>query len=132
MYARSGRGLYPTRKSRAEGPSKAWTYVPCRYARGRIVDNKELKLITARSKPLAAWIESNILKFPNIVERVERTQTISPSIDNYTLSVDPKLVAFRYTIEHHLLMLSMVNEEKESLGFMVNDAPQHAWQLNHV
>ena len=99
---------------------------------GRIVDDKELKLTTARSKPFAAWIESNILNVPNIVKRVKRTQTISPSIDNYTLSVDPKLMAFRHTIEHHLLMLSMVNEEKESLGFMVNDAPQYAWQLDHL
>ena len=66
---------------------------------GRTVDDRELKLTTARSKPFAAWIESNILNVPNIVKRVKRTRTISASIDNYTLSTDPKLMAFGYTIE---------------------------------
>lgn len=91
---------------------------------GRIVDDRELKLTTARSKPFAAWIESNILNVPNIVKRVMRTQSISPSVDGFSLSTDPKLMAFGYTIEQlHLLMLPMVTDGKESLGSMGNDAP---------
>ena len=64
---------------------------------GRTVDDKELKLTTARSKPFAAWIESNIFNVPNIVKRVKRTQTISASIDNYTL-IWTKLLASNVTI----------------------------------
>ncbi|EJD05779.1 NADPH-dependent glutamate synthase [Fomitiporia mediterranea MF3/22] len=91
---------------------------------GRIVDDKELKLATARSKPFAAWIESNTLHVPNIVKRVTRMHSVSPVIDDAPLSTDPKLLAFGYTIEQlHLLMLPMMTDGKEALGSMGNDAP---------
>ena len=64
---------------------------------GRTVDDKELKLTTARSKPFAEWIESNIFDVPNIVKRVKRAQTISASIDNYAL-IWTKLLASNVTI----------------------------------
>lgn len=91
---------------------------------GRIVDDRELKLTTARSQPFAAWIESNVLHVPNIVKRVMRLHSIAPAIDDATLSTDPKLLAFGYTIEQlHLLLLPMVSDGKEALGSMGNDAP---------
>ena len=91
---------------------------------GRIVDDKELKLTTARSKPFASWVEANILHVPNIVKRVQRMHSVAPRIDDAPLSLDPKLLAFGYTIEQlHLLMLPMVTDGKEALGSMGNDAP---------
>ncbi|KAJ3557788.1 hypothetical protein NM688_g1279 [Phlebia brevispora] len=91
---------------------------------GRIVDDKELKRNTARKQNFASWIETNMLKVPNIVKRVMRTQSVTPSIDDYTLSTDPKLLAFGYTVEQlSLLMLPMVTDGKEALGSMGNDAP---------
>lgn len=91
---------------------------------GRIVDDRELKRNTARKQNFASWVESNMLHLPAIVKRVERTLPIEIHIDEFSLSTDPKLLAFGYTVEQlNLLMLPMVSEGKEALGSMGNDAP---------
>ncbi|KAI0664581.1 NADPH-dependent glutamate synthase [Cubamyces menziesii] len=91
---------------------------------GRIVDDKELKRNTARKQNFASWIESNMLHVPTIVKRVQRSTSVAPSIDQYTLSTDPKLLAFGYTVEQlNMLMLPMFTDGKEALGSMGNDAP---------
>ncbi|THG99219.1 hypothetical protein EW026_g3099 [Hermanssonia centrifuga] len=91
---------------------------------GRIVDDKELKRSTARKQNFASWIETYMLKVPDIVKRVMRSQSVAPTIDEYSLSTDPKLLAFGYTAEQlNLLMLPMVTDGKEALGSMGNDAP---------
>lgn len=91
---------------------------------GRIVDDKELKLTTARKQNFASWLENNLLRLPNIIKRVRRTKNIDPIIDNVTLSTDPVLLAFGYTVEQlNLLMLPMVTNGKEALGSMGNDGP---------
>lgn len=90
---------------------------------GRIVDDKELKLTTARKQPFAAWVESQTLRLPDIVRRVKRQQAIDVTLDDELLSTDPKLLAFGYTIEQlNMLMLPMVQEGHEALGSMGNDA----------
>ncbi|CAG7854261.1 Glutamate synthase [NADH]; AltName: Full=NADH-GOGAT; Flags: Precursor [Serendipita indica DSM 11827] len=89
---------------------------------GRIVDDKELKLNTARKQNFATWIETHMLLMPNIVKRVQRSMSVEPKIDDAPLSTDPLLLAFGYTIEQlHLLMLPMVTDGKEALGSMGND-----------
>ncbi|KAI0093569.1 NADPH-dependent glutamate synthase [Irpex rosettiformis] len=91
---------------------------------GRIVDDKELKRNTARKQNFGSWIESYMLDVPNIVKRVMRTHSIAPKVDDHTLSTDPKLLAFGFTVEQlNLLMLPMVTDGKEALGSMGNDAP---------
>ncbi|KAH9945975.1 NADPH-dependent glutamate synthase [Epithele typhae] len=91
---------------------------------GRIVDDKELKRTTARKQDFASWVESNILEVPTIVKRVQRSTSVAPSVDEFTLSNDPKLLAFGFTLEQlHLLMLPMFADGKEPLGSMGNDAP---------
>ena len=89
---------------------------------GRIVDDRELKLNTARKQNFASWIETHMLHLPNIVKRVQRSVSVEPKIDDAPLSTDPLLLAFGYTIEQlHLLMLPMVTDGKEALGSMGND-----------
>ncbi|KAI0314266.1 NADPH-dependent glutamate synthase [Amylostereum chailletii] len=91
---------------------------------GRIVDDKELKMTTARKQNFASWVESHVLLVPNIVKRVQRTQNIDVTVDESPLSVDPRLLAFGFTVEQlNLLMLPMVTDGKEALGSMGNDAP---------
>ncbi|TFK76592.1 NADPH-dependent glutamate synthase [Pluteus cervinus] len=92
---------------------------------GRIVDDKELKRSTAAKQNFASWIESHVLHVPNIVKRVMRTHPrLEPDLDDVTLSTDPKLLAFGFTVEQlTLLMLPMIQEGKEALGSMGNDAP---------
>ncbi|KAI0341760.1 NADPH-dependent glutamate synthase [Trametopsis cervina] len=91
---------------------------------GRIVDDKELKRNTSRKQNFASWIENHMLDVPSIVKRVQRVQSVAPHIDQSSLSTDPKLLAFGYTVEQlNLLMLPMFTEGKEALGSMGNDAP---------
>ncbi|KAG9006059.1 glutamate synthase [NADH] [Tulasnella sp. JGI-2019a] len=91
---------------------------------GRIVDDKELKKTTAKKKDFGSWVEGQMLHVPMIVKRVKRTVTIDPVIDEYPLSKDPSLLAFGYNVEQlNLLMLPMINDGKEALGSMGNDAP---------
>jgi len=91
---------------------------------GRIVDDKELKMNTARKQDFATWVEHNVLRVPNIVKRVTRTQSIDVSVDDSPLRTDPRLVAFGYTVEQlSLLMLPMITTGKEALGSMGNDTP---------
>ena len=90
---------------------------------GRIVDDKELKLTTARKQPFGSWIESQLIKLPDVVRRVSRHESIAVQLDDESLSTDPKLLAFGYTIEQlNMLMLPMVQEGHEALGSMGNDA----------
>jgi glutamate synthase (NADPH/NADH) len=91
---------------------------------GRIVDDKELKRATARKQNFGSWVESNLLHVPKILQRVERTQPIEIEIDPSSLSTDPRLLTFGYTVEQlNLLMLPMVSDGKEALGSMGNDTP---------
>lgn len=92
---------------------------------GRIVDDKELKKATASKQNFASWIEAHILHVPNIVKRSVRSGVdLRPQLDEYTLSTDPKLLAFGFTVEQlNLLFLPMFNDGKEALGSMGNDAP---------
>ncbi|TFY80717.1 hypothetical protein EWM64_g3297 [Hericium alpestre] len=91
---------------------------------GRIVDDKELKFNTARKQNFASWIETHTLLVPNIVKRVKRSQSVAAQPDAAPLSMDPRLLAFGFTVEQlSLLMLPMVTDGKEALGSMGNDAP---------
>ncbi|XP_006458247.1 NADPH-dependent glutamate synthase [Agaricus bisporus var. bisporus H97] len=92
---------------------------------GRVVDDKELKHNTASKKDFASWLESNVLQVPKIIKRVKRSHIqLEPTLDDSTLSTDPKLLAFGYTSEQlNLLMLPMIIGGKEALGSMGNDAP---------
>lgn len=90
---------------------------------GRIVDDRELKLTTARKQPFAAWIESQVIRLSEVVRRVKRHENLDVVLDDEPLSTDPKLLAFGYTIEQlNMLMLPMVQEGHEALGSMGNDA----------
>ncbi|CAA7267905.1 unnamed protein product [Cyclocybe aegerita] len=92
---------------------------------GRIVDDKELKKTTASKQNFASWVETHVLEVPNIIKRVKRSHVaLEPCPDDTTLSTDPKLLAFGFTVEQlNLLMLPMVLDGKEALGSMGNDAP---------
>ncbi|KJA18566.1 hypothetical protein HYPSUDRAFT_69800 [Hypholoma sublateritium FD-334 SS-4] len=92
---------------------------------GRIVDDKELKRNTASKQNFASWVEAHVIEVPNIIKRVRRSHmALEPLLDEATISTDPKLLAFGFTIEQlNLLLLPMVMDAKEALGSMGNDAP---------
>ncbi|TXT15691.1 hypothetical protein VHUM_00194 [Vanrija humicola] len=90
---------------------------------GRIVDDRELKLTTAKRQPFASWVESQVMRLPDVVRRVARHEDIEVELDSTPLATDPKLEAFGFTLEQvSMLMLPMVQEGHEALGSMGNDA----------
>lgn len=91
---------------------------------GRIVDDKELKMKTSTRQPYALWIESQMLRLDDIMAK-ERAKGVRLAIelDASTVSTDPKLLAFGYTFEQlDLLLRPIMNDGKEALGSMGNDA----------
>lgn len=91
---------------------------------GRVVDDRELKLTTAKQADFAAWLESHVLRLPEVVSTVSRRSDIKPQLNNERLSTDSRLLAFGYTAEQiSLLLLPMIQDGKEALGSMGNDGP---------
>lgn len=117
--------VVPPEKVLSKGRLKPGRMLLVDTVEGRIVDDKELKQKTAKKQNFASWIESNILQVPKIMQRVRRSGiSLEPSPDETSLSQDPKLISFGYTVEQlNLIMLPMVAEGKEALGSMGNDAP---------
>ena len=76
---------------------------------GRIVDDKELKMKSASRQPFASWLENQMLRLPNIMAK-ERAKGVRLAIelDDYTVSTDPKLLAFGYTFEQFELLLKPI------------------------
>ena len=93
---------------------------------GRVIDDRELKMTTARRADFAAWIESQSFQLSDVLSKVQRItrESISPELDATKLSQDPRLLAFGWSIEQlNLLMLPMLSTGKEALGSMGNDGP---------
>jgi glutamate synthase (NADPH/NADH) len=92
---------------------------------GRVVSDQELKSTTAKKQNFASWLETHVIHIPKIINRVRRTQVqIGPVLDDTSLSTDPRLLAFGYTVEQlNLLVLPMLSNGKEALGSMGNDTP---------
>ncbi|KAK9447207.1 uncharacterized protein V1518DRAFT_421636 [Limtongia smithiae] len=92
---------------------------------GRIVGDKELKNRVANRFDFKGWAQSNLLKLPAVVEKVESQVDIKPVIDfDIKVQKDPRLLAFGYTFEQvSLLLAPMASDHKEALGSMGNDGP---------
>ncbi|RSH82619.1 glutamate synthase [NADH] [Apiotrichum porosum] len=90
---------------------------------GRIVDDRELKLNTARRQPFASWMDSQTMRLPEVVRRVARHNDIEVKLDPVPVAQDPRLMAFGFTLEQlSMLMVPMVQDGHEALGSMGNDA----------
>lgn len=65
----------------------------------------------ASKQPFANWLESQMLRLPNIIAK-ERAKGVrlTVELDDTTISTDPKLLAFGYTFEQlDLLLRPLVN-----------------------
>lgn len=91
---------------------------------GRVVDDRELKLNTAKQADFAAWIEAQLLTLPDVLSTVSKKVDIASKMPDARLNTDPRLLASGYTAEQvSLLMLPMLTDGKEALGSMGNDGP---------
>ncbi|KFH64181.1 glutamate synthase [NADPH] [Podila verticillata NRRL 6337] len=90
---------------------------------GRVVDDRELKLSIASRQNFRKWVDEQMLSMDDIVAKAPKFDIMS-TIDDLTLTQDPRLLAFKLTIEQlNLLLLPMTTDGKEALGSMGNDAP---------
>ncbi|CAG8505587.1 4843_t:CDS:2, partial [Cetraspora pellucida] len=92
---------------------------------GRVVDDKELKISVASKANFRSWIDKYMITLDHVIDKIKYTGNgISVELDDTSVSEDPRLHAFGYTIEQlNLLVLPMLNDGKEALGSMGNDAP---------
>ncbi|BGP23632.1 glutamate synthase [NADH] [Rhodotorula toruloides] len=92
---------------------------------GRIVDDKELKHNSAKRQPFANWIARELLRLPEIMAKEKaKGAELGVELDDSTVSTDPRLLAAGYSFEQlDLLLRPLVNDGKEALGSMGNDAP---------
>ncbi|KAG0078517.1 glutamate synthase [NADH] [Podila epicladia] len=90
---------------------------------GRVVDDRELKLSIASRQNFRKWVDEQMLSMDEVVAKAPKFDIMS-TIDDLSLTQDPRLLAFKLTIEQlNLLLLPMTTDGKEALGSMGNDAP---------
>ncbi|KAG0271700.1 glutamate synthase [NADH] [Linnemannia exigua] len=90
---------------------------------GRVVDDRELKLSIAARHNFRQWVDTQMLSIDDALANAPKFDMVA-SVDNVPLTQDPRLPAFKFTIEQlNLLLLPMTTDGKEALGSMGNDAP---------
>jgi len=89
---------------------------------GRVVDDRELKLSIAARQNFRQWVDEQMLSLDTAVANAPEFDMVA-SIDDVGLTHDPRLLAFKLTIEQLSLLLMPMTEGKEALGSMGNDAP---------
>ncbi|KAK2682549.1 hypothetical protein RAB80_000495 [Fusarium oxysporum f. sp. vasinfectum] len=91
---------------------------------GRIIDDKELKEAVSSRYDFRAWLDSELITLPKVVEIMEQALDLAPKLDDKAIQADPLLLSYGYTHEQvSLLLAPMAADEKEALGSMGNDAP---------
>ncbi|PAV29421.1 glutamate synthase large subunit [Virgibacillus profundi] len=82
---------------------------------GRIISDDEIKTEMAKALPYEKWLNTQLFKIENKVESVA---------NNRYENLVTRQKAFGYTYEDvHKYLISLVNEEKDPIGSMGNDAP---------
>ena len=93
-------------------------------AKGRIIDDAELKDTVSSRQNFREWMDAELLYFPGIYEQLEQNSDISYKVTETQLQEDPRLKAYGYSLEQvSLLLAPMAADSKEALGSMGNDAP---------
>ncbi|BGP12115.1 glutamate synthase [NADH] [Rhodosporidiobolus nylandii] len=95
------------------------------FAAGKIVDDKDLKATAARRQPFAKWVSDHLLRLPDVHAKEIAKGAVKPlELDGSSVATDPRLLAAGYSLEQFdLLLRPLVNDGKETLGSMGNDAP---------
>ncbi|KAI9316069.1 hypothetical protein BX666DRAFT_2028300 [Dichotomocladium elegans] len=87
---------------------------------GRIVDDKELKMMTAAKADFSEWVQQRISLADILSSSASAEHEVM--LDETSVQDDARLKAFGYTLEQlNLLMVPMASEGKEALGSMGND-----------
>ncbi|CAH0729004.1 unnamed protein product, partial [Brenthis ino] len=90
----------------------------------KIIQDVELKLTIAQSRPHSQWLKEQITM--EDIHKSLPSSEVAANGNNTAVSGlgDPRLGLFGYTIESiNMLLLPMIQQKKEALGSMGNDAP---------
>lgn len=91
---------------------------------GRIVDDRELKLLVLAKRDFRGWIMSNMIYMHELVSKLSERGidlTTKGRTIALQLGADPMLKAFGYSHEQLGFVLAPMAEGKEALGLMGND-----------
>jgi glutamate synthase (NADPH/NADH) large chain len=87
------------------------------FKQGRVLPDAELKQEASTAHPYGEWLASQRLQLSDLPKPSD-----VPALDHATLQ--PRLQAFGYTLEHlNILLKPMVEKQLEALGSMGNDTP---------
>ncbi|KAG0231819.1 glutamate synthase [NADH] [Actinomortierella wolfii] len=90
---------------------------------GRVVEDSELKSKVASRYNFQQWIKEEMLSLTDILQATNQVDILS-FVDDIPINQDPRLLAFKLTIEQlGMLLMPMALDGKEALGSMGNDAP---------
>ncbi|KAG0086967.1 glutamate synthase [NADH] [Podila epicladia] len=90
---------------------------------GRVVEDRELKMSIASRHNFRNWIDEQMLSLDEAVASSPKLDSLA-ALDHTPLTQDPRMLAFKFTIEQlNLLIMPMSEDGKEALGSMGNDAP---------
>lgn len=92
---------------------------------GRIVDDTELKMNIATSRPFGKWIDEHMITMSAIKEWTLRSGRYRKHVlDSLPITQDRRMLAFAFTLEQLTMIIQpMVNDGKEALGSMGYDTP---------
>ncbi|KAF9967102.1 glutamate synthase [NADH], partial [Actinomortierella ambigua] len=90
---------------------------------GRVVEDSELKSKVAARYNFQQWLRDEMICLTDVLQATEKTD-ISSFVDEVPINQDPRLQAFKLTIEQlGMLLMPMAMDGKEALGSMGNDGP---------
>ncbi|KAI8458399.1 nucleophile aminohydrolase [Phakopsora pachyrhizi] len=88
--------LIPPKRVSQKGQLQPGKMLLVDITEGRIVDNTELKMFTARKRPFKQWIKTQQIRLPEILDSLGSSIQVSLAecLDDFWISEDPKLLAF--------------------------------------
>eukprot|EP00127_Corallochytrium_limacisporum_P005293 Clim_evm24s202 gene=Clim_evmTU24s202 len=91
----------------------------------KVVRDKDLKKAVTTARPYGEWLKEHLITIEQLEDSVQDKITpLKDVMSDSTVSFDNRLPAFGYTVEHiNMLVKPMVENGKEALGSMGNDAP---------
>lgn len=89
-----------------------------------LIQDVELKSHIATSRPHSEWLQQQITMEEIRQAAGDQNEVIELPLEQQRGMMDPRLQLYGYTTETiHMLLLPMINNKKEALGSMGNDAP---------
>eukprot|EP01135_Chromosphaera_perkinsii_P012089 Nk52_evm27s2579 gene=Nk52_evmTU27s2579 len=92
--------------------------------KGIIVKDEVLKKEVSNSLPFEEWLDKNLITLDKLLKGTGALKEGAMKLDDCSVVEDKRVQLFGYSVEHvNMLILPMIQNGKEALGSMGNDAP---------